>query len=31
MLVPNDDFNFKITFPTDLVLAGMVQRQRAAA
>ena len=30
MLVPNDDFNFKITFPADLVLAEMVLRQRSA-
>ena len=30
VLVPNDDFNFKITFPADLVLADMVLRQRNA-
>ena len=30
VLVPNDDFNFKITFPADLVLAEMVLRQRSS-
>lgn len=30
ILVPNDDFNFKITFPRDLTLAEFVLRQRAA-
>jgi 2-C-methyl-D-erythritol 4-phosphate cytidylyltransferase len=28
VLVPNNEFNFKITFPADLVLAEMVLRQR---
>lgn len=28
VLVPNDDFNFKITFPRDLELAGLVLAQR---
>ncbi len=28
-LVPNDDFNFKITFPRDLALAEMVLAERA--
>jgi 2-C-methyl-D-erythritol 4-phosphate cytidylyltransferase len=28
VLVPNTEFNFKITFPADLVLAEMVLRQR---
>ena len=30
VLVPADDYNFKITFPADLALAEMVQRQRRA-
>ena len=30
VLVPNDDFNFKITFPADFALAEMVLRQRQA-
>ena len=30
VLVPNDDFNFKITYPRDLPLAEFVLRQRAA-
>ncbi len=30
VLVPNDDFNFKITFPRDLPLAEFILRQRAA-
>jgi 2-C-methyl-D-erythritol 4-phosphate cytidylyltransferase len=29
VLVPNDDFNFKITYPRDLPLAEFVLRQRA--
>ena len=29
VLVPNDEFNFKITFPRDLVLAGFVLSDRA--
>jgi 2-C-methyl-D-erythritol 4-phosphate cytidylyltransferase len=29
VLVPNQDFNFKITYPRDLLLAEMVLRQRA--
>jgi 2-C-methyl-D-erythritol 4-phosphate cytidylyltransferase len=29
VLVPNDDFNFKITYPRDLPLAEFVVRQRA--
>ena len=28
-LVPSEDFNFKITYPRDLVLAGMILRHRA--
>jgi 2-C-methyl-D-erythritol 4-phosphate cytidylyltransferase len=28
-LVPNDDFNFKITYERDLRLAGFVLRERA--
>ena len=31
VLVPNDDFNFKITFPRELTLAEFVLRQRAAS
>jgi 2-C-methyl-D-erythritol 4-phosphate cytidylyltransferase len=31
VLVPNDDFNFKITYPRDLVLAEFVLKQRARA
>ena len=31
VLVPNNEFNFKITFPADLALAELVQRQRAAS
>lgn len=31
MLVPNHDFNFKITYPRDLPLAEFVLKQRAAA
>lgn len=31
VLVPNDDFNFKITFPRDLSLAEFVLRERSAA
>ena len=30
-LVPNHDFNFKITYPRDLPLAEFVLKQRAAA
>src|SRR6266480_1557253 len=30
VLVPNDDFNFKITYPRDLPLAEFVLRQRVA-
>jgi 2-C-methyl-D-erythritol 4-phosphate cytidylyltransferase len=29
VLVPNDDFNFKITYPRDLPLAEFVLRQRS--
>jgi 2-C-methyl-D-erythritol 4-phosphate cytidylyltransferase len=29
VLVPNDDFNFKMTYPRDLVLAEFVLKQRA--
>ncbi len=29
VLVPNDEFNFKITFPADLALAEFVLSQRA--
>ena len=28
-IVPNDDFNFKITFPNDLLLADSILAQRA--
>jgi 2-C-methyl-D-erythritol 4-phosphate cytidylyltransferase len=31
VLVPNDDFNFKITYPRDLVLGEFVLKQRARA
>ena len=31
VLVPNDDFNFKITYPRDLALAEFVLKQRANA
>ncbi len=30
VLVPNDDYNFKITYPPDLALAELVLRSRAA-
>ena len=30
VLVPNHDFNFKITYPRDLPMAEFVLRQRAA-